>query len=145
MTTSVDPTPATDSARRAAVYRLYDSAGALLYIGSAFDPEKRCQAHRRKPWWRQVAQRVDEWHATRVHAYTAEMAAISIERSAYNVMGTEAYREECRRLALVDPVRRARNAAGSAAANGASREIVDAILRGELRGYGRRTGPVPFE
>jgi hypothetical protein len=41
--------PAVD--RPAAVSRLYDEAGALLYVGSSFDPEERCKGHREKPWW----------------------------------------------------------------------------------------------
>ncbi|MET8905759.1 hypothetical protein [Streptomyces sp. Tu 4128] len=36
--------------RRAAVYRLYDTDGVLLYIGSVYDPEERCEARRTKPW-----------------------------------------------------------------------------------------------
>lgn len=46
--------------RRAAVYRLYDAAGTLLYIGSAYDPEQRVERHRKKPWWPQAVRRTDE-------------------------------------------------------------------------------------
>lgn len=62
--------------RPAAVYRLYDAAGTLLYIGSAYDPAKRSRAHRDKPWWPLVARREDEWHQTREAAYIAETEAI---------------------------------------------------------------------
>lgn len=52
----------TDAAsRKAAVYRLYAADGTLLYIGSSYDPDRRCEAHHRTPWWRQVARRTDEW------------------------------------------------------------------------------------
>lgn len=64
------------ASRPAAVYRLYDVAGTLLYIGSAYDPVKRSRAHRDKPWWPQVARREDEWHPTREAAYIAETEAI---------------------------------------------------------------------
>ncbi|MFF5422428.1 GIY-YIG nuclease family protein [Streptomyces misionensis] len=146
MTTNAAPASATSSQqRRAAVYRLYDADGALLYVGSAYDPEVRCKAHRNKPWWPQVERRTEEWHPTRLNAYHAEMAAISTEAPAHNAMGTEAYREECRRRAAIDPARQAIIRAGSAAGNGAPREVVDAILRGDLKSYSRRTGPVTFD
>lgn len=67
----------TDSTTRpAAVYRLYDAAGTLLYIGSAYDPAKRSRAHRDKPWWPQVVRREDEWHPSREAAYIAETESI---------------------------------------------------------------------
>lgn len=78
--------------RRAAVYRLYDKDDVLLYIGSAYDPEHRCKAHRNLPWWPQVARRTEEWHTNRGRAYNAEMAAIAVEGSKYNRMGTPTYR-----------------------------------------------------
>lgn len=75
----------------AAVYRLWDSSGNLLYIGSAYDPELRCKEHRKKPWWPQVASRTEEWHSNRGTAYIEEMKAIAVERSKYNEMGTPGY------------------------------------------------------
>jgi predicted GIY-YIG superfamily endonuclease len=82
----------TDTERPAAVYRLYDEAGTLLYIGSAYDPEKRCKRHRDKPWWPQVARRKDEWHEGRSPAYLAEMKAIAAEDPRFNDFGTPGYR-----------------------------------------------------
>lgn len=70
------------------MYRLYDDAGTLLYVGSAYDPEVRCAAHRDKPWWPHVARRSEEWHPTRGHAYAAEMEAIGAEDPRHNQMGT---------------------------------------------------------
>ncbi|MGY3199788.1 hypothetical protein [Streptomyces sp. TE5632] len=131
--------------RPAAVYRLWAADGTLLYVGSAYDPEERCKRHRDKPWWPLVARRTDDWRPSRAHAYHAEMAAIEDEAPAHNVMGSAAYREECRRRAREDPMHRARIMSGAAAANGAPRYVVDAILRGEVKSYGRRTGPVYFE
>lgn len=77
--------------RRAAVYRLWDADGNLLYIGSSYDPEKRCEAHRRKPWWAEVARRTEEWFPHRGRAYAEEMKAIAVERSKYNAMGAPEY------------------------------------------------------
>ncbi|WP_406501552.1 GIY-YIG nuclease family protein [Streptomyces sp. NBC_01590] len=76
------------AARRAAVYRLFAADGALLYVGSAYDPEERAKAHRRKDWWPLVARRTDEWHASRDDAYAAEERAIVAEDPAHNVSGT---------------------------------------------------------
>lgn len=67
----------TQPSRRAAVYRLFAADGALLYIGSAFDPEERCKAHAGTPWWSTVTRRTEEWHPTRGRAYSAEMGAIA--------------------------------------------------------------------
>lgn len=68
------------ASRRAAVYRLYDADGELLYIGSAYDPEGRAKKHRERPWWSQVARREDEWHPSREAAYIAETEAIEQAR-----------------------------------------------------------------
>lgn len=78
--------------RRAAVYRLYDPEGVLLYIGSAYDPEERCREHCKKPWWPEVASRAEEWFDSRGAAYVEEMKAVGIEKSKYNRMGTPSYR-----------------------------------------------------
>lgn len=130
--------------RPAAVYRLWAADGALLYIGSAYDPEERCKAHHGAPWWPNVASRSDEPRVSRQDAYLAEMAAIAAEKPRHNVNGSARYSDECRSRAREEP-HRARIRAGSAAANGAPRQVVDAILRGELKSWGPRTGPVPFE
>jgi hypothetical protein len=83
---------ASPASRRAAVYRLYDADGVLLYIGSSYDPDHRCKAHQKQPWWPQVARRTEEWHPGRGHAYTAELAAIAVEGAKHNRMGTPTYR-----------------------------------------------------
>ncbi|MEU5596634.1 GIY-YIG nuclease family protein [Streptomyces sp. NPDC020298] len=76
----------------AAVYRLWDADGNLLYIGSAFNPDHRCKSHQKKPWWSEVARRTEEWHPSRGAAYAEELKAIAVERSKYNDMGTPGYR-----------------------------------------------------
>lgn len=77
--------------RPAAVYRLWTADGALLYVGSSYDPEERCKQHRPKPWWPRVAQRTEEWHDARAKAYASEYAAIWRERPECNVWGTREY------------------------------------------------------
>ncbi|QTU45624.1 hypothetical protein F3K20_12780 [Streptomyces scabiei] len=105
MTTSNE----TETSRRAAVYRLYDAGGALLYIGSAYDPDERCKKHEKKPWWPKVASRTEEWFDHRLTAYKEELAAIAVEKSKYNVMGTPSYRtpqtEAIRRRTELAPLR----------------------------------------
>lgn len=128
--------------RRAAVYRLFGADGTLLYIGSAYNPATRSRKHSDKDWWSQVTRRTDEWHPNRWTAYTAEAKAITSEGPRHNVMGTAAYRAECRRRAQEDPVRKACIMAGVAAAAGASREIVDAILRQEIGWQKNRVVPI---
>lgn len=130
--------------RRAAVYRLFAADGTLLYIGSAFDPDHRCKSHQKQSWWPEAVRRTDEWHPDRWAAYAEEAKAIVMEKPKLNVMGTQAYRDECRRRAKEDPVRKACIMAGVAAAAGAPREVVDAILRGEVMAY-RGGKPVYFE
>ncbi|GGU13099.1 GIY-YIG nuclease family protein [Streptomyces violascens] len=72
-----------------ALYRLYDSADRLLYVGVTKDPSTRFAAHRSdKPWWPQVARREETWHPTRNKACEAESAAIWNEAPLYNQAGT---------------------------------------------------------
>jgi predicted GIY-YIG superfamily endonuclease len=127
----------------AAVYRLWDANGNLLYIGSAYDPDHRCKSHRRKPWWPEVASRTEEWHSSRGAAYAEEMKAIRTEGSKYNSMGTPGYttpqteailrRNELNRLrarALSDSATALLAAERAVEANGGSRR--DAVKAGLL-------------
>ncbi|MFE9391643.1 GIY-YIG nuclease family protein [Streptomyces sp. NPDC006784] len=79
-----------DFARPTALYRLFDRAGRLLYVGVAFDPAARWQSHARdKAWWDDVVERRIEWHPTRTEALTAEVQAIKHESPAYNVVDVD--------------------------------------------------------
>lgn len=77
--------------RRAAVYRLCSAAGDLLYIGSAYNPEQRCIAHKKAPWWPEVVRRTEDWHRDRGSAYAAEQRAIATEGALHNKMGSPDY------------------------------------------------------
>ncbi len=81
--------PPIDFTRRTALYRLYDDADVLLYVGIAFDPEARWKEHVRKPWWRDVARKAAEWHDPRLLALDAEAIAVEAERPLYNVLGAD--------------------------------------------------------
>lgn len=80
-----------DPTRQAAVYRLYDADGTLLYVGSSYDPDRRCRNHYGKPWWAHVARRVDQWHPSKETALAEESAAIAAESPAHNEVGTPRY------------------------------------------------------
>ncbi|MFP8944750.1 GIY-YIG nuclease family protein [Streptomyces fenghuangensis] len=70
---------------RTALYRLYDSGGALLYVGITNMPQVRFAAHAMKPWWKRVAHKDIVWFDERQQAEQAETLAIRAERPACNV------------------------------------------------------------
>lgn len=77
-----------EMSRRTALYRLYDEAAQLLYVGIAFDPRVRGYHHKKhKPWWPDVARREVEWFENRHKAEAAERQAIATEKPRYNVAG----------------------------------------------------------
>lgn len=68
-----------------AVYRLYDEADALLYIGMTNDPERRFEQHaKERRWWPRVARRTVQWFADRPTAGRAEVGAIQAEAPKHN-------------------------------------------------------------
>ncbi|MFF9118287.1 GIY-YIG nuclease family protein [Streptomyces massasporeus] len=79
------------AAERTALYRLYDAAGHLLYVGVARNPDVRWATHSQsKPWWSEVDTRKVEWIDSRAEAERAELAVIRAEHPLYNVVGTPA-------------------------------------------------------
>ncbi|MFC8463367.1 hypothetical protein [Streptomyces sp. NPDC057250] len=71
--------------RRTALYRLYDAADVLLYIGISHQPDVRFAQHASdKPWWTDVARRDVEWHDDRPSAEAAEAEAIRAEDPEHN-------------------------------------------------------------
>jgi len=82
------PTPG-----RTSLYRHFDAAGALLYVGIAKEPDKRAEQHRyHSPWFRFVATTDVKWHPTRESAAEAERAAIETERPIFNSTHNQANR-----------------------------------------------------
>lgn len=76
---------------RTTLYRLFDKAGDLLYVGITNDPEVRWSYHaRQKAWWPEVHRRAVEWKATRVEAEAAEAEAIGREAPRWNVIRPDA-------------------------------------------------------
>lgn len=72
----------------AAVYRLYDRAGALLYIGSTNNPAVRWSKHKgSKQWWPEVAAYALTWWPSRAEAFAQEFQVIRAEQPMYNAQG----------------------------------------------------------
>ncbi|MEV4861462.1 type II toxin-antitoxin system prevent-host-death family antitoxin [Streptomyces ossamyceticus] len=71
-----------------ALYRLYDAAERLLYVGISTQPETRWTQHAAdKPWWSLVRRRTVEWHPDREAAEKAERSAVQAEEPLYNTAG----------------------------------------------------------
>lgn len=78
-----------DPRRLTTLYRLYDNADRLLYVGTSADAQTRWEQHaREKLWWSSVARATVEWHPDRTTAMTAERAAIKAEAPLHNDKAT---------------------------------------------------------
>jgi predicted GIY-YIG superfamily endonuclease len=76
----------TDSRRTTAVYRMFNSAGVLLYVGASSDPGRRFNEHsNKKDWWSSVSTVALEHYATRQAALDAEQRAIVAERPLHSM------------------------------------------------------------
>lgn len=68
------------------LYRFYDSAGRLLYVGITLNLPGRMQAHRSdQPWWYEVSDVRVEPYPSRRSVLAAESLAIRTERPLYNI------------------------------------------------------------
>jgi hypothetical protein len=74
-----------DTGRRFILYRVYDSAGQLLYVGATTNPSLRLQAHgSTRPWWDDAA-RIEIAHFNDFDQLAAaEIEAIKEESPRYN-------------------------------------------------------------
>lgn len=62
-----------------AVYRLYDTTGALLYVGASINPQGRLNYHQFRSYWPSVVRIELTWYPNRAEARAAETAAIIAE------------------------------------------------------------------
>lgn len=84
------------------LYRLFDKAGVLLYVGIAGNPGRRFQQHRgAKLWWGMVARITVEHFETRELAAKAEICAIQTEAPAHNISGRVEGRPSATRLPAI--------------------------------------------
>lgn len=81
-------------AGRTALYRHFDAAGTLLYVGITKDPSKRAEQHRyHSQWFRFTADSSVEWFDARRTAADAERDAIRHERPVFNDTHNKANRD----------------------------------------------------
>lgn len=73
--------------KRHILYRFYDQAGSLLYVGITRNPPARFRDHARdKDWWLDVVDIKLEHYSSRTGLRQAEQAAIIVEHPRYNVV-----------------------------------------------------------
>jgi len=78
-------TPGTGAGGPTTLYRYYDTAGALLYVGITEHPLARADSHANaSTWWPKVATARFEQFPTRDEASAAEREAIRVERPLHN-------------------------------------------------------------
>ncbi len=71
---------------RTALYRHFDAAGALLYVGISLDTIRRTQQHQQGArWYDQIARIEISWHGTREDALYFEAEAILDEVPTFNI------------------------------------------------------------
>ena len=71
---------------RTAVYRFYDAAGLLLYVGITNDVMHRWKKHAaEKPWWLDAWTQTVQWYGSRAEAEAEETRAIKEERPKCNI------------------------------------------------------------
>lgn len=71
---------------RTALYRHFDGAGVLLYVGVSLSAVQRLAQHRQTAhWFEQIARVTIEWLPTRQRALEAETWAIANEGPVHNV------------------------------------------------------------
>jgi predicted GIY-YIG superfamily endonuclease len=77
------------------VYRVYDDADRLIYVGCTYDLDKRIRAHRGGSWWRSQIARVVAvaQYPARREALAAERHAIETEAPRWNRMFRWALRD----------------------------------------------------
>ena len=68
----------------AAVYRLFDEHGVLLYVGASYDPNARIKRHMAKSWGSEIARTKVSWYDDRRTAFGVEAIAIREEEPRYN-------------------------------------------------------------
>ena len=75
---------------RTALYRFYDAAFGLLYVGISLQPAARQSQHRETAaWYEEIAYQTVQWFPTRALAERAESLAIESEGPMHNRRGRD--------------------------------------------------------
>jgi hypothetical protein len=103
---TAEPTEITEEPT--ALYRLFGTAGVLLYVGISRNPAARWAQHAAdKTWWPQVVKKTVVMYGSRREAEVAEGRAIRSESPAHNLApgrsDPEAARRPVRKLRSPDP------------------------------------------
>lgn len=80
---------------RTCVYRGYDRAGVLLYVGITWSPKQRFAQHDAdltEPWWSDIRRMEIRWYPSRRRALELEWIAIQTEHPIHNKMHNPHYR-----------------------------------------------------
>ena len=76
-----------------AVYRIYNAADELIYIGMSYEPAVRVRVQRReKAWGHEIARYEVDWHQDRAASQRAEEQLIKEFQPRYNVTHTPEHR-----------------------------------------------------
>lgn len=76
-----------------AVYRIYNTAGDLIYVGMSYDPDVRVRVQRReKVWGHEISRHEVDWHPNRAASQRAEEQLIKERQPRYNVTHTPEHR-----------------------------------------------------
>lgn len=90
--------------KRHYLYRHFDNAGALLYVGISNNPYKRIGDHKRlSDWFDNVANITLESYPTRNAVRWAEQDAIYIEKPIHNIQGISDSRKRAPNNPEIDP------------------------------------------
>ncbi|MEV4672809.1 GIY-YIG nuclease family protein [Actinomadura sp. NPDC049382] len=85
------------------LYRLFDVAGDLLYVGVTRNPAQRWKYHaRERRWWHEVAKHELTPFAERAQAEAAEKQAIKAEAPRYNTCHTPRHSMICNKKLTPD-------------------------------------------
>lgn len=75
------------------LYRFFDAAGALLYVGITYDPPTRLSMHNvSQPWWGDWATSTMTRYDSRAELVAAEREAIKSEKPLYNIVHNKTLR-----------------------------------------------------
>jgi excinuclease UvrABC nuclease subunit len=80
------------------LYRFFDEAGELLYVGITVNLPLRLRAHSQRDWWTDVRTMTAEEHPDREAVLVAERVAIEGEHPRHNVCLNRGRRQPRRRV-----------------------------------------------